>query len=120
LQGRIQYEIRRKLISAFSPTHLEVINESSSHSVPKDVETHFKVVLVSSQFEGDLPLQVKLPFDFYPQYLHKHFLAAPKSERNFERRAKWWRSRFVNSSQDSRTMEQFLWVCSEIASVPWW
>jgi stress-induced morphogen len=43
--------IRHKLTEAFRPTHLEVINESHMHSVPKDSETHFKVVVVSTTFE---------------------------------------------------------------------
>lgn len=30
----------------------EVINESHMHSVPKGAETHFKVVVVSDQFDG--------------------------------------------------------------------
>lgn len=37
---------------ALKPTHLEVINESSNHNVPKGSETHFKVVIVSDDFAG--------------------------------------------------------------------
>lgn len=37
--------------------HLEVWNESHKHSVPKNSETHFKVILVSSQFNGKPLLQ---------------------------------------------------------------
>lgn len=44
--------IRGKLESAFAPVFLELENESHSHSVPKNSETHFKLVLVSSAFEG--------------------------------------------------------------------
>jgi BolA protein len=44
--------IKEKLTAAFVPTHLEVINESHKHNVPKDSETHFKVVVVSPQFEN--------------------------------------------------------------------
>lgn len=41
------------LISAGMPvSHLEVINESGNHNVPRGSETHFKVVLVSPAFEG--------------------------------------------------------------------
>ena len=36
----------------FQPSHLEVINESNMHNVPKGSETHFKVVVVSDSFEG--------------------------------------------------------------------
>jgi stress-induced morphogen len=48
----IQSGIDEKLREAFSPEHLEVINESKNHSVPKGSETHFKVVVVSQSFEG--------------------------------------------------------------------
>lgn len=34
------------------PTHLEVINESNMHNVPKGSESHFKVVVVSMDFEN--------------------------------------------------------------------
>ena len=49
---KIQAKIQEKLQGAFSPTKLEVINESHNHSVPKGSETHFKVVIVSFAFEG--------------------------------------------------------------------
>jgi BolA protein len=48
----VQETIERQLRSEFSPVVLEVVNESHQHSVPADSETHFKVVLVSGQFEG--------------------------------------------------------------------
>ena len=51
----IQSSIEQKLQAAFSPMHLEVINESDNHSVPPGSESHFKVVLVSRAFEG-IPL----------------------------------------------------------------
>jgi BolA family transcriptional regulator, general stress-responsive regulator len=51
---RIQPSIERKLRENFSPSVLEVINESSMHSVPPGSETHFKVVVVSDAFEGKL------------------------------------------------------------------
>lgn len=44
--------ITKKLEEAFSPDHLQVINESASHNVPEGSESHFKVVLVSQSFEG--------------------------------------------------------------------
>jgi stress-induced morphogen len=43
--------IRQKLTDAFHPQVLEVINESHMHNVPKNSETHFKVVVVSDQFD---------------------------------------------------------------------
>ncbi len=44
--------IIKKLEAAFSPVYLDVLNESASHNVPKGSETHFKVVLVTQDFEG--------------------------------------------------------------------
>lgn len=48
----IQPGMEAKLRDAFQVTHLSVENESHQHSVPKHSETHFKVVLVSDDFEG--------------------------------------------------------------------
>lgn len=47
-----QTRIESKLRELLEPTYLEVINESHMHSVPKGSETHFKVVVVSSRFDG--------------------------------------------------------------------
>lgn len=44
--------IEAKLRDALEPSHLEVVNESHMHAVPKGSETHFKVVVVSARFEG--------------------------------------------------------------------
>ena len=41
----------------FQCVHLEVLNESSMHSVPPGSETHFKVVVVSPHFDGQPLLQ---------------------------------------------------------------
>lgn len=49
---KTQTVIEKKLSQALTPQHLEVINESNNHSVPANSETHFKVVLVSPEFEG--------------------------------------------------------------------
>ncbi|KAF9798646.1 hypothetical protein SFRURICE_006976 [Spodoptera frugiperda] len=53
--GIVEYTIRNKLLSLLDAKHLDVINESHMHNVPKGAETHFKVVVVSDKFEG-LPL----------------------------------------------------------------
>lgn len=42
--------IEEKLANAITLSHLEVINESSNHNVPVDSESHFKVILVSDEF----------------------------------------------------------------------
>jgi BolA protein len=49
---KVQQVIETKLRSEFTPDYLEVVNESHMHSVPRDSETHFKVVVVSGAFEG--------------------------------------------------------------------
>ncbi|MES9832461.1 MAG: BolA/IbaG family iron-sulfur metabolism protein [Candidatus Thiodiazotropha sp. LLP2] len=52
-----QQIIEKKLQENFSPLHLEVIDESHNHSVPKGAESHFKVVLVSEAFDGEKLIQ---------------------------------------------------------------
>ena len=49
----IQNNIEQKLLRHFEPIHLEVVNESHQHNVPRGSETHFKVVLVSPAFNGE-------------------------------------------------------------------
>jgi BolA protein len=44
--------IEKKLREALDPSHVEVINESHMHNVPRGSETHFKVVVVSARFDG--------------------------------------------------------------------
>ena len=48
----LQDTIQEKLTAALAPEHLEVINESHMHSVPKGSETHWKVVIVTDRFDG--------------------------------------------------------------------
>ena len=52
----VQETIENKLTS-LGPNHLEVTNESMNHSVPPGSESHFKVVLVSEEFQDLRPLQ---------------------------------------------------------------
>ncbi len=47
----VENQIYTKLSLSFQVEYLEVINESFMHSVPTGAETHFKVTLVSPQFE---------------------------------------------------------------------
>ena len=54
---QIQQEIEQRLSEAFAPLHLEVENESHMHDVPEGSESHFRVVLVSGQFDGKPLLQ---------------------------------------------------------------
>lgn len=48
----IQQTITEKVAAELLPDHLEVVNESNQHNVPANSETHFKLVIVSPQFEG--------------------------------------------------------------------
>ena len=48
----MQQQIEAKLAAALSPSHLEVINESYMHRVEPGSESHFKVIVVSQEFEG--------------------------------------------------------------------
>ena len=48
--GPVSQSIHGKLSAKFSPLHLEIINESYMHNVPRGSETHFKVLVVSEQF----------------------------------------------------------------------
>jgi stress-induced morphogen len=59
---RTMASVSDRLSSAFHEklaplVHCEILNESYMHSVPKDSETHFKVILVSSQFAGLMPVK---------------------------------------------------------------
>ena len=55
--GPVARRIHEKLRTAFAPQHVDVVNESSMHNVPKGSETHFKVVVVTDQFHGKPLLQ---------------------------------------------------------------
>jgi len=52
----IQTIIEEKLEQAFTPEFLEVVNESYMHNVPEGSESHFKVTVVSKEFEGKMLL----------------------------------------------------------------
>jgi len=49
----VEASIRKKLDEYFQPSHLQVMNESYMHKVPKGSETHFKVVIVSEKFVNE-------------------------------------------------------------------
>ncbi len=48
----VQSEIETKLATGINALHMDVVNESSNHNVPAGSESHFKVVLVSEDFDG--------------------------------------------------------------------
>ena len=49
--GPVATSMQTKLSQHFSPHHLEIINESHMHNVPRNSETHFKVLVVSEKFQ---------------------------------------------------------------------
>ena len=54
---KVQRLIETKLTEALSPVHLDIQNESYMHSVPDGSESHFKVVIVSEAFAGQMPVK---------------------------------------------------------------
>lgn len=50
----IREQIEAKLVEAFEPAFLEVTDESYRHNVPAGSESHFKVVMVSDKFIGNV------------------------------------------------------------------
>ncbi|QDF67895.1 BolA/IbaG family iron-sulfur metabolism protein [Shewanella sp. SNU WT4] len=52
MSATVASKIQTKIEQAFAPQYLEVLNESNRHHVPPNSETHFKLVIVSGEFEG--------------------------------------------------------------------
>ena len=50
----LQQTLEQKLTATFKPDFLLVENESHMHSVPQGSESHFKVVVVSQEFENKM------------------------------------------------------------------
>ncbi|MDH5518684.1 MAG: BolA/IbaG family iron-sulfur metabolism protein [Gammaproteobacteria bacterium] len=50
----MQALITDKIQQALNPLHLEVVNESHMHNVPQGSESHFKILVVSDEFEGQM------------------------------------------------------------------
>lgn len=48
----VQNNIQDKLKNRFQTDYLSVENESHNHAVPPNSETHFKVTIVTEEFEG--------------------------------------------------------------------
>ncbi|PTQ88360.1 BolA family protein [Agitococcus lubricus] len=52
-----QQLISQRLTQAFAISHLDVINESHNHRSAPNAETHFKCVIVSTDFVGKRAVQ---------------------------------------------------------------
>lgn len=51
-------KIEEILDKEFNPEFKEIINESKNHSVPRDSETHFKIIVVSDKFSGRTKIDI--------------------------------------------------------------
>ena len=51
-RGPIESKIIKRLIDSINISSLKVLNESFMHNVPKDSESHFKIVIVSNDFKN--------------------------------------------------------------------
>ena len=49
----VQSIIEQKIVDSIPLVGLEVINESHMHNVPTGSESHFKVIIISDEFEGE-------------------------------------------------------------------
>lgn len=49
---KIQQALEHKLKTHFSPSVLQVINESPNHNTPEGSESHFRVLIVSYKFQN--------------------------------------------------------------------
>jgi len=67
----VENSIREKLQAALKPLHCDIINESYMHNVPKNSETHFKVVVVSEKFDKQPLIKASrfLIFSNYKNYI---------------------------------------------------
>lgn len=48
----VHVSIEQKLLQAFAPVYLDVVNESHMHSSGLGSESHFKVIIVTPFFDG--------------------------------------------------------------------
>lgn len=98
--GPIQLAIQETL-NSLEPLHLEVINESYMHNVPKGSESHFKVLVVSSRFEGlTLIKRHRLINDLVKQKLEGQFVHALSIEAKTE--SQWSAEYKVDPSPNCR------------------
>ncbi|GFR71469.1 BolA 1-like protein [Elysia marginata] len=53
----VENAVRQKLTEALKPQFLDIINEGYMHNMPKENESYFKVIIVSTAFENVKRLQ---------------------------------------------------------------
>ena len=92
------------IILNFQPVHLEVECESHLHNVPKGTEIHFRVQIVSDQFEGLSQLQVVLPMGCFGEYsmmIKVHISAPADGEQGSGRRVGDLHSRTADRGEET-------------------
>ncbi len=57
MNGPVQQQIHDTLVDALAPVHLQVLNESHMHNVPAGSESHFKLVIVATEFSDKRLIQ---------------------------------------------------------------
>ncbi|MDD7804744.1 MAG: BolA/IbaG family iron-sulfur metabolism protein [Endozoicomonas sp. (ex Botrylloides leachii)] len=89
----INAHIHKKLSRVIRLSHIEVINESYLHNVPPGSESHLKVVLVSNDFAGKMPVKRhQLVYNFLAEELQNqiHALALHTyTEKEWKEKKKW-------------------------------
>ena len=48
----IESAIKKAIKKSYNPVHIDIVNESFMHNVPKDSESHFKLLVVSNFFKN--------------------------------------------------------------------
>ena len=56
MPSTVRDTLQSKIQAAFSPTYLDMLNESNNHNVPPGSESHWKLVIVSASFAGKFPV----------------------------------------------------------------
>lgn len=108
--GPVETRIRQKLAAHFKADQIEVVNESHRHNVPENSETHFKVLVVSEDFNNLTLVMVVVVVVVVEEIRMDYcwFSETQIGEQFVARRAAKWCTRFEHSSQNPGTMEK--WV----------
>ena len=63
--GSIENKIINTLNECMNISSLKIQNESFMHNVPEDAESHFKIVIVSNDFNNLSHNELTVDFDMY-------------------------------------------------------
>lgn len=81
----VENAIKEKLTARLAPVHVEVVNESHMHNVPQNAETHFKVMIVSKEFEDLTLLRVSIlkTYQYFTLYIITCIFSVANNSREF-------------------------------------